>query len=179
MHFQVLVIFLCLLLLIQNVSGIYAENIEYDLQNSSISVEKIRSNSNSKIHSLLIQWQLSENPNEFARKNNLSTNDNKIRVYIYLQNNESLSQFPKEIDIITSYDNVVDAFVSSNQLFELDQLDNVIKITPPILARTPPIPQLQVENNTDSEDNKNDLYWIVIITIGAGGIYLLYKKRKK
>ena len=72
MNFQGLAIFLFLLLFMQNNGGIYAENIEYNLENSSTPIEQLRSPSNSKIHPVLIQWQLCSTPNEFPKENNPS-----------------------------------------------------------------------------------------------------------
>lgn len=176
MNFHVLVISVFFLFFIQNFDGVYGEKNESILDDSSVSIEQIRVPSDSKIHSVLNQWQLSKDSEEFASENNLSTKDNKIRVYIYLQNRDSISKIPREIEIITFYDNVVDVFVSSNQLYELDKHDYVNKITPLILARTT-TPHIQ-------EDDKSKVKQDYLYLIGIGGIstivvYLIYNKRKK
>jgi len=178
MNFQGLVIFLLFLLFIQNLGGIQAENAESNLENSPTPIEEFRSSSSSKIHSILIQWQLSENPNEFAKENNLSYTENKIQVYIYLESAESRSKIPHEITVTAFDEKILVSFVSSGQLDELDNLNFVKRITPPDLARTPPIPQIEIPESQTLEENRNDyLLWlviggIVIITIG------IFKKRK-
>ena len=87
MNFQLIFIFLLFLTLL-NVGSIFAENMISEKENLS-SIENFRSPTNSKIHPTLIQWKISDDPNEFAKQNNLSYIDNKIGVYIYLENVES------------------------------------------------------------------------------------------
>jgi len=179
MNLQGLAIFLLFLFFMQNLGGTEAENAEEsNLKNFSTPIEEFRSSSNSKTHSILIQWQLSENPNEFAKENNLSYTENKIRVYIYLENAKSRSKIPSEITIIASDKKILVAFVSSEQLDKLEELDFIQRVTPPDLARTPPIPQVEIPENQTLEEDRNDyLLWLVIggIVIIAIGIF---KKRK-
>ena len=178
MNFQGLVIFLLFLLFIQNLGGIQAENVESNLENSPTPIEEFRSSSSSKIHSILIKWQTSENPNEFAKENNFFYTENKIQVYIYLESTESRSQIPPEITVTAFNEKILVAFVNSEQLDELEELDFVKRITPPDLARTSPIPQVEIPEIQTLEENLYDyLVWIVIagiviITIG------IFKKRK-
>ncbi len=87
-----------------------------------------------KVDHLILEWQSSSNPEAFARTNNLSFSDDKIAVYIYLDNADSISNIPSEIDVISSDDNIVVAFVSSQQIEQLAQMVFVERITPPILA---------------------------------------------
>ncbi len=179
MNFQGLVIFLLFLLFIQNLGGIQAETAESNLKNFSAPIEEFRSSSNPKIHSILIQWQLSENPNEFAKENNLSYTENKIGVYIHLESVESRSKIPREITVTAFDEKILAAFVSSEQLDKLEELDFIQRITPPDLARTPPIPQVEIPEKQTLEENRNDyLLWLVIggIVIIAIGIF---RKRKK
>jgi len=177
MNFQGLVIFLLFLLFIQNLGGIQAETAESNLKNFSAPIEEFRSSSSSKIHSILIKWQLSENPNEFAKENQLLYTENKIGVYIYLESTESLSKIPPEITVTAFDEKIVVAFVSSEQLDELDDLNFVKRITPPDLARTT-MPQVEIPESQTIEENLYDyLVWIIvagiiIITIG------IFKKRK-
>ena len=179
MNFQGLVILLSLLLFIQNLGGIQAENTESSLENFSSPIEEFRSSSSSKIHSILIKWQFSENPNEFAKENNLSFTENKIQVYIYLESVESRSKIPPEITVTAFDEKILVAFVSSEQLDKLEELDFIQRITPPDFARTSPIPQVEIPQNLTTEENEYDyLLWlviggIVIITVG------IFKKRKK
>jgi len=179
MEFRVLAIFLFFLLFIQNIEAIYSQNIESNLESSSTPIEQFRSPSSSKIHPLLVQWQVSENPNEFAKENNLSYTENKIGVYIYLDNVDSSSKIPGEITITAFDEKIVVAFVSSEQLDELNDIDFVERVTLPEPARTPPIPQVEIpESQTPAENRYYYLIWIVI-----GGIViitiLIFKKRKK
>jgi len=177
MNFQILAFFLFLLFL-QNGDTIYAENINSDLENSSNPIKPNRSLSDSKIHPLLIQWQLSDNPNEFAKETNISFTENKISVYIYLDTVESKSKIPQDISITALDEKIIVAFVSSEQLDKLEELDFVQRITPPDLARTPPIPQIEVpETQIPEKTSYNYLVWIVIgiITIL---IITKFKKRK-
>ena len=179
MNFQGLVIFLLFLLFMQNLGDIHAENEESNLENFSATIEEFRSSSSSKIHSILIKWQTSENPNEFAKENNLLYNENKIGVYIYLESAESLSKIPKEITISAFDEKIIAAFVSSEQLDKLEELDFIERVTPPDLARTPPIPQVKIpESQTTGENQYDYLLWLVLggIVIIAIGIF---KKRKK
>ena len=149
------------------------------MENSSIPIEKFRSPSNSKIHSTLIQWQTSEDPNEFVKENNLSFTENKIGVYIYLESVESRSKIPQEITITAFDEKILVAFVSSEQLDKLANLDFIERVTPPDLARTSSIPQAEIPQSQTLEENQYGyLLWlviveIVIITIG------IFRKRKR
>ena len=122
MDFRVLVLFLPFLLFILNNEGIYAENTESTLENSS-PIKEQRSTPISRIHPILSQWQLSDNPNKFAKENNLSYTENKIGVYIYLDSADSLSQIPPEIIVTANNEKIVSAFVSSEQLDKLGDMD--------------------------------------------------------
>jgi len=178
MNFQVLSFFL-LLLIVQNSSIIHAENGEPNLENSSTPIEQLRSPSSSKIHPILIQWQISENPNEFAKEYDLSFTENKIGVYIYLDNADSSSKIPREIMVTAFDEKIVVAFVSSEQLDELDDFDFVERVTLPDIARTPPIPQVEIPESRIPGENRYDyLIWIVI-----GGIVIItvgiFQKRRK
>jgi hypothetical protein len=174
MNFQILAI-LSLFLLLQNSGTIYAENIESEIENSSL-LENIRSPSNSKIHSILIQWQLSDNPNEFAKQNNLSFTEDKIAVYIHLKSVEFRSSIPKGIQITAFDEKIVAAFVSSGQLDKLEKLDFVEGVTPPDFARTPPIPKVEIPQSQTLEENQYDyLIWIVIVGIVITAIGILKK----
>jgi hypothetical protein len=119
-----------------------------------------------------------ENPNEFAKENNLSYTENKIGVYIYLESVESRSKIPHEITVTAFYEKILVAFVSSEQLDKLEELDFIERVTPPDLARTSSIPQAEIPQSQTLEENQyDDLVWIVIagiviITIG------IFKKRK-
>ena len=161
MKFQFLVIFL----LSVYVTSIYAENIEsFELSKSSEKGTDITS----KIHPILVQWQASEDPIEFAKNNNLSYKEDKIKVYIYLESAELRSELPSDITIVSYDEKIAVAFVPSAQLDKLDNLDFVERVMLPVLARTPPIPKVETpETQTQSEDQSDYLTWLVI-----GGIVL-------
>ena len=178
MNFQFFAFFL-LFFIVPIFNTIYAENEKSNFENFSVPIEEFRSSSSSKIHPILIQWQLSENPNEFAKKNNLLYTENKIGVYIYLESTESRSKIPNEITITALDEKIASAFVSSKQLDNLEELNFIERVTIPDLARTSPIPQAETPQSQTIEENRYDyLLWIllggiVIITIGV------FKKRKK
>jgi hypothetical protein len=174
MNFQILAF--CLLFLVgQNSDSIYAESIEQE--NSSAPMEKFRSPSNSKIHPILIQWQLSDNPNEFAKENNLSYTENKVGVYIYLENVESRSKIPSEINVKAFDEKIAFVYVNSKQLDKLEELDFIERVTPPDLARTS-IPKVEISKSPTLEENQNDyLLWPVIGAIIFITIVIFIKKR--
>lgn len=179
MNFQILAFFL-LFLILPNGNTIYAENINSDLGNSSSQIEKYRSTTDSKIHPILIQWQLSENPNEFAKENNLSVDEDKIAVYIYLKSEESRSKFPPEITITGFDEKIVVAFVSSEQMDQLEDLEIVERVMLPDRARTFSIPKIEMsEDQTTPEDQYDYLAWIVIAGITIFIIITIFKKRQK
>ena len=136
---------------------------------------ELRSPELAKIHSQIIEWKSSLNPEAFARDNNLIFSDNKIQVYVYLDSADSIANIPQEISVLDSDDNIVVAFVSSEQINQLAQLDFVVQISPPIEARIPPIPILPEDNEIDNS------VWIgvgiaIAIAIIAGIVYA--KKRR-
>jgi len=110
-----------------------------EIVNGSVKIIKIdpslRSPGSEKIDGRLIQWQSSPTPQFFAEQNNLKTSEDKVSVYIYLDSYESISKLPNDIDVLITSDNIAVAFLSSNQINQLAQLDFVERITPPILAR--------------------------------------------
>jgi len=96
-----------------------------------------------------------------------------------LDNFDSLSKIPSEIEVTASDEKIIVAFVSSEQLDTLEELDFVERVTPPDFARTPPIPQVEIPETQTTEENPYDyLVWVVVggIVIIAAGIF---KKRKK
>ena len=130
-----------------------------------------------KINSVILEWMSSSSPESFAEDNNLIFSDNKIQVYVYLDSAESISNIPQDIDVVDSDDNIAVAFVSSEQINQLAQLEFVIQIAHPIRATIPPIPI----STEDSEIDNSALIGIVIgigiaIAIIAGIVYS--KKRR-
>jgi len=77
-----------------------------------IKTTELRSSELEKIHSTIIEWKSSSNQEVYARDNNLIFSDDKIQVYVYLDNAESISNIPQDIDVVDSDDNIAVAFVS-------------------------------------------------------------------
>jgi hypothetical protein len=170
-----LVLALLLLLITQNLS-VYAQNSD-NLKNSSKYAES--KYSDSKIHPILKNWQKSENPDKFAQQNNLLHENDTVGVYIYLSSKEFQTSIAPEIKIMSSYDKTIFVLVTSEQLEEFSKLNFVEKITPPDLARTPPIPK-PVSQTPIQEENQNDyILWIVIGGIVVGIVIALKYKATK
>ena len=56
--------------------------------------------------------------------------------------------------------------MTSDELYELEKLDFVNKITPPVLAQTPPIPKVEVPEDQPQEENNSNLWILVPIVLG-------------
>ena len=136
---------------------------------------ELRSSALEKIHKQIIEWKSSSNPEVYARNNNLIFSDNKIQVYIYLDSTKSIVNIPQDIDVIGSDENIAVAFVSSEQINQLAQLDFVEQISPPILATISPIPISQ-EDNENENSTLIGIGVVIAIVIIVGVIYS--KKRK-
>jgi hypothetical protein len=121
----------------------------------------------SKIHPLISQWQSSTDPEAFARENNLSHDENTLKVYIYLKNTEARFELSSEITIIAFDDKIAVAFVSQEQLDKIVNSDFIERITLPNTTRTPPIPELERSEPQTIESDNNYPEWIII-----GGIVL-------
>jgi hypothetical protein len=133
---------------------------------------------NGKIHHLISKWQTSDNPAEFAKKYNLSHDDGKILVYIYLENPETISKIPSTISIQSSYDEIVLAFVTSEDLHQLERLDFIQKITPPDLAQNLPISEVDASKEETPIQNQYDIPLLgVIMVIGVIIAILVLKKK--
>ena len=176
MNLQILA-FLLLFLVGQNSDFIHAQNMESDLENSSAPFDKLRSSSNSKIHPILIQWQLSEKPNEFAKENNLSFTGDKVAVYIYLESEEARSKVPQNIQITAFDEKIAAAFVSAQHLDELNELNFIQKITPPDFVHTSPLPQVELTENQTTDE----IHYGYLISIILGGIiiFMLFIIKKR
>ena len=140
----------------------------------SLEINEIKKENNySKISSIIEQWQSSTDPEAFAQENNLKYSNGKIWIYIYLNSDESVSDLSPEIEIISSVDNIVSAYASSQQITELSQLDFVNRIDSPVL------PDLKQEL-PDSEINLNYMaiiILIILIVIGITTIFVIRRKR--
>jgi len=149
--------------------------------NSNLNSETGRISSNSKIHPMLLKWQLSDNPTEFAKNNGMLYEENTVQVYIYLTNQEFLNQISSEVNIVSSDQNIAVAYVNSKQLDQLETLDYVERVTLPDLARTPPIPQIMPKNQTLEKDLPNfNLFGVIVITIiGIITIVIFLRKKAK
>jgi hypothetical protein len=80
---------------------------------------------------------------------------------------------------MSSYEKTVFAFVTSEQLDKLDNLDFVEKVTLPDLARTPPVPKPTPPNQIQEEDKTGYLLWVVIGVIAVGIVVALKYKTSK
>ena len=88
---------------------------------------------------------------------------------------ESISNIPQDIDVVDSDDNIVVAFVSSEQINQLAQLDFVEKIAPPIQATVSPIP-ISADDNQIDDTTLMGVGIVIVIAIIAGIVYS--KKRR-
>jgi len=100
--------------------------------NSTKSDSGFKSPERSKIHPIITEWKSSTQPQVFASENNLQYSDGKIRVYLYLVDADSVSKLPTGIDLQSSSDNIVAAYVDGRQITQLSQLDFVQRIEPPV-----------------------------------------------
>jgi len=139
-----------------------------------------RGQTNSKISQILLKWQTSDNPEEFAKANGLLYKDGTIQVYIHVSSEEFLSQISPEINVIASDQKIAAAYVTSEQLDMLENLEYVERVTLPDLAKTPPIPQIV---NSDKPQNKEqDDYTqigIILAVIVAIAIIAIVLQRKR
>ena len=131
-----------------------------------------------KISSVILKWMSSSNSKSFAEDNSLIFSDNKIQVYVYLDSANSIANIPQNIDVIGSDDNIVVAFVNSEQINQLAQLDFVERISPPIRATIPPIP---ISQEGDEIENYAliGIGIVIIIAIIVGVIYSMKRKEVK
>jgi len=132
-----------------------------------------------KIHPTIIEWVTSSDPSSFAEKNDFIVSDNKIAVYIYLDEPESISKIPIEVNVEASDDNIAVAFVSSEQINQISQLDFVEQISLPIKARPPPIPKLVQETEIEDANLIEISIGITIVMAIAIGGAVVYSKKKK
>ena len=143
-------------------------------------VKEISKSDNSKINSVILGWMESSDPNLFAEENSLIFSDNKIQVYVYLDSAESISNIPQGIDVVASDENIAVTFVNSEQINQLAQLDFVEQISPPVKARTPPIPILDQETNIDDSNLIGiSIVITIVIAIAIGGAVVYSKKKIK
>lgn len=164
-----------IILLLSMVSLFYSPDMGFSQMREDIS------NSNPKINPIISEWQSSEDPETFASENNLSFFEGKLSVYVHLNQADSISRFPKNIDIQASDNRIVVAFVTSNQIDDLATLDFVIKITPPDYVKTLPSPKIQPEESVIPIQDENiylNLIWIIILG-SIIVIVIILKKQKK
>jgi hypothetical protein len=133
---------------------------------------------NGKIHSLISKWQTSDNPAEFAQKYNLPYDNGKILVYVYLENPETISKIPSTIEIQSFYDETVLAFVTSEDLYQLERLDFIQKITPPDQAQNLPISEGDMSKEEAPIQNQYDIPLLGLIVV-IGVIVTIFVLKKK
>jgi hypothetical protein len=179
MYLQIVIVLLFLLSVSTFELSLGEEN-QSNSENYSISKETIsRVTEIPKIHSILTEWQNSPYPEELAAKLNLPHKENKIAVYIYLEDHKLESELPSNIEVISSSKNFIRAFVTSDELYELEKLDFVNKITPPVLAQTPPIPKVETPEDKPQEEDNSNLWILVPIVLGIVTIFALKIKKTK
>ena len=133
-----------------------------------------------KISPVLTQWQSSSDPEIFAQENGLTYANGKISVYIYLDSAESISQLPQNIEITSSADNTVVAFLDSRQITQVSQFGFVQRIGLPVMAESSPIPIVNDEIlNSKEKLQSYDLYYAIIPIIAAIIIIAYFLKRKQ
>jgi len=120
-------IFLVFLFVLDNVNEGFSER-----TNSTKSDSGFKSPERSKINPIILEWKSSPEPAVFASENDLQYSDGKIRVYLYLDDSESISKLPTDIDLVSSSDNIAVAYVDGRQITQLSQLDFVQRIEPPV-----------------------------------------------
>jgi hypothetical protein len=144
----------------------------------TVSKDIIRSSANAKIHYLLTEWQNSVNPAEFAKEHDLPYIDGKIPVYIYLNDPESSLKLPSEIETIEFDGNKVTAFVNSEELYQLEKLELIEKITPP--DRVQKLSESKVPKSHAQKNGQDSNLWILgLIAIIITAIVILKKAKKQ
>jgi hypothetical protein len=88
-----------------------------------------------KINQNILDVVLSENPSETAKKNGMVFQDNKLGVYVYV-NQTSKTEFPSGIDITGQDDNILVAKVPLQQVNALANLPFVEKVGVPHIGIT-------------------------------------------
>ena len=130
-----------------------------------------------KIDSTIILWQVETDQEEFAKNNNISYSNGKIGVYVYLDDQSSISQIPSDVEITATDANIVVAMVTSSQINQLAQIDSVTKISLPKLVTNPIIPK----DNFEEVSLKNNFFLVVPIVVGVIIItsvsFIIYKRR--
>ena len=170
---------LILFLIISLSESSFGQNNQSEAENSSIIRDDLSLSEREKIHQTLARWQNSENPEEFSQKLNLPHKGDKILVYIYLEHSKFESEFPSDIELISSSQNILRAFVTSEDLYLLEDLDFVTKITPPELAQSPPIPRVDITEFQPKEENTDFWALILLVLIIIPIIILIKRARKK
>ena len=136
----------------------------------------------SKIDPILQSWQNSDNPNEFAENNGFLHKEGKIQVYIHLASEESILQIPSEINVMAIDGKIIVAFVDTEQLDELEKKEFIERITPPDLARTPPLPIIEPSSKLKFELVDYDTgFFLVVFSIILILIFtaVFFQKRRK
>jgi len=160
----------------------FQNNVFADQDSSDNLLENSRDGTDSKIDPILLKWQSSYDKDEFAKTNGLLYREGTIQVYVYLTNEEFLSQIKSEINVVASDANIAVAYVSPEQLDSFENLDYVERVTPPDLARTPPIPQIVPKETIEPEEKNDVVILILVIAIILSSITFsvyLHKKRTK
>jgi subtilisin family serine protease len=85
-----------------------------------------------KINSKVLEVITNENPFEIAKKLRMNFQDDTVTVYVYLDSSENQNNIPKNIDVISSSENIAVAKVNLQQISQLSQLDFIQRIDVPV-----------------------------------------------
>lgn len=172
------------LVLLLMVSFLIPNNVFADLGSENLQDDNL--SKTSKIQPILLRWQSSENPVDFAKNNGFLYKDDMVQVYIYLTGTEFLSLISSEFNVVSSDQKIAVAYITPEQLEEFEKMDFIEKVTLPDIAKTPPIPQLETKDeNQDNPPKDNQGFFEIIIPIitvsiiSIIAIVLLKKKRLK
>ena len=138
-----------------------------------------REQTNSKISNILLKWQSSENPDEFAKINGLLYKDGTVQIYIHLTDEEFLWEIPPEINVVASDQKIAVTYVTPQQLDIFENLDFVERVSLPDLAITPPIPQIAIPEKIQEEKIDFTLMIIISILVVIITIFVINLQRKR
>lgn len=133
----------------------------------------------SKIDPLIMAWQVETNQEVFANNNNISYSNGKIGVYIYLDDQSSMSKIPSDVEITATDANIVVAMVTSSQIDQLAQINSIEKISLPKKVTNPIIPKDSSEEISFEENFTLIIPIVIGFVIVAGISFIVYKRKVK
>jgi subtilisin family serine protease len=100
-----------------------------------VSLEEIKqkyANFSPKINNHVLDVITNDNPSEIAKKLKMNFKDGKVTVYVYLNSSQNQKDLPKNIEVISSSDNITVSNVNLQQINQLSQLNFVQRIDIPV-----------------------------------------------